>query len=102
MSSSGTLLVVEDQESARQSLVDLLRGEGYEVHEAADGNAGISKIKQLDLDIVLTDLMMPGADGLAVLKHVSELSPQTMVVIMTAHASVETAVEAIRSGAQDY
>ena len=102
MSSNGNILVVEDQESARESLVELLRGEGYDVHEATDGQEGISKINQLDLDVVLTDLMMPGADGLAVLKHVREVSPQTLVVLMTAHASVETAVEAIRAGAQDY
>ncbi|MDP9131360.1 MAG: response regulator, partial [Candidatus Binatota bacterium] len=102
MSSNGIILVVEDQESARDSLVELLRGEGYDVHEAADGEAGIVEIDHLDLDVVLTDLMMPGADGLAVLKHVREISPQTMVVIMTAHASVETAIEAIRAGAQDY
>ena len=102
MSSKGIVLVVEDQESARDSLVELLRGEGYDVHEAANGELGIGKIDHLDLDVVLTDLMMPGADGLAVLKHVREISPQTMVVIMTAHASVETAIEAIRAGAQDY
>jgi CheY-like chemotaxis protein len=87
MSSNGTILVVEDQESARESLVELLRGEGYDVHEAADGQDGISKINQLDLDVVLTDLMMPGADGLTVLKHVRDFSPQTLVVLMTAHAS---------------
>ena len=102
MSSKGTILVIEDQDSARDSLVELLRGEGYDVHEAANGEVGIGKIDRLDLDIVLTDLMMPGANGLAVLKHVREISPQTMVVIMTAHASVETAIEAIRAGAQDY
>jgi len=102
MNSTGSILVVEDQDSARESLVELLRGEGYEVHEAADGNDGIAKINELDLDVVLTDLMMPGADGLAVLKHVREFSPQTLVLLMTAHASVETAIEAIRAGAQDY
>jgi two-component system response regulator PilR (NtrC family) len=80
----------------------LLRGEGYEVHEAADGTAGIALVDQLDLDLVLTDLMMPGADGMAVLRHTREISPQTLVILMTAHASVETAVEAIRLGAQDY
>src|SRR5512134_1617962 len=99
---SGTILVVEDQQSARESLAELLRGEGFEVHEAADGNAGIAVVDQLDLDLILTDLMMPGADGLAVLRHVREISPQTMVILMTAHASVETAVEAMRLGAQDY
>jgi len=102
MTAIGSVLVVEDQDSARESLVELLRGEGYEVHEAADGTDGIAKINQLDLDVVLTDLMMPGADGLTVLKHVREFSPQTLVILMTAHASVETAIEAIRAGAQDY
>jgi len=99
---NGTVLVVEDQESARESLVELLRGEGYEVHEAADGNAALALVDRLDLDVVLTDLSMPGADGIAVLRHIREFSPQTLVIIMTAHATVETAVEAIRLGAQDY
>jgi two-component system response regulator PilR (NtrC family) len=98
----GSILVVEDQQSARESLAELLRGEGYEVHEAADGSSGIALVDQLDLDLVLTDLMMPGADGMAVLRHTREISPQTLVILMTAHASVETAVEAIRLGAQDY
>jgi two-component system response regulator PilR (NtrC family) len=98
----GTVLVVEDQDSARESLADLLRGEGYEVYEAADGNAAIALIDQHDLDLVLTDLMLPGSDGMAVLRHVREVSPQTLVLLMTAHASVETAIEAIHLGAQDY
>ena len=98
----GTVLVVEDQNSARESLAELLRGEGYEVHEAADGNAAISLVNQLDLDLVLTDLTMPGSDGIGVLRHIRDASPQTLVILMTAHASVETAVEAIRLGAQDY
>jgi DNA-binding NtrC family response regulator len=102
MNSNGSILVAEDQDSARESLVELLRGEGYEVHEAADGNAAISLIDKLDLDLVLTDLMMPGADGIAVMKHVRDLAPQTLVMIMSAHATVETAIEAIRLGAQDY
>ena len=99
---TGTILVVEDQESARESLVDLLNGEGFEVHAAADGRAGIELVDQYDLDLVLTDLAMPGADGIAVLRHIREISPQTLVILMTAHATVETAVEAIRLGAQDY
>src|SRR5918996_3303566 len=102
MNSNGSILVAEDQDSARESLVELLKGEGYEVHEAADGNAAISLIDKLDLDLVLTDLMMPGADGIAVMKHVRDLAPQTLVMIMSAHATVETAIEAIRLGAQDY
>jgi two-component system response regulator PilR (NtrC family) len=99
---SGIVLVVEDQDSARESLAELLRGEGYEVHEAVDGKMAIGIIDKLDLDVILTDLMMPGADGIEVLKHAREVSPQSLVILMTAHASVETAVEAIRLGAQDY
>lgn len=99
---TGMILVVEDQDSARESLAELLRGEGYEVHEAPDGNRAISLVDQLDLDIVLTDLTMPGSDGMAVLRHVRNVSPQTLVILMTAHATVDTAVEAIRLGAQDY
>ena len=102
MNSNRSILVAEDQESARESLVELLKGEGYEVHDAADGTTAISLIDKLDLDLVLTDLMMPGADGIAVMKHVGDVSPQTLVMIMSAHATVETAIEAIRLGAQDY
>src|ERR671910_2714084 len=102
MNSNGSILVAEDQDSARESLVELLKGEGYEVHDAVDGTAAISLIDKLDLDVVLTDLMMPGADGIAVMKHVRDLAPQTLVMIMSAHATVETAIEAIRLGAQDY
>ena len=83
-------------------MVELLRGEGFEVHDAADGTTAIALIDKLDLDLVLTDLMMPGADGIAVMKHVRDVSPQTLVMIMSAHATVETAIEAIRLGAQDY
>src|SRR5918994_484815 len=102
MNSNGSILVAEDQDSARESLVELLAGEGYEVHDAPDGSAAISLVDRLDLDLVLTDLMMPGADGVAVMKHVRDISPQTLVMIMSAHATVETAIEAIRLGAQDY
>jgi two-component system response regulator PilR (NtrC family) len=99
---NGTILVVEDQDSARESLAELLRGEGYEVREAADGNVAKDLINKLDVDVILTDLMMPGADGIEVLKHAREVSPQTLIMLMTAHASVDTAVEALRLGAQDY
>src|SRR3990172_6248334 len=99
---AGNILVVEDEEAARRSLCELLREEGYQVHEAADGAAAIKLADELDLDLVLTDLRLPAADGLAVLKHVSEVSPQTLAILMTAYASVDTAVEALRLGAQDY
>jgi DNA-binding NtrC family response regulator len=96
------ILVVERQDSARESLAELLRGEGYEVYEAADGSAAITLIDQLDLDLALTDLMIGGSDGMAVLRHLRDASPQTLVILMTAHESIETSIEVIRLGAQDY
>ena len=97
-----TILVVERQDSARESLAELLRGEGYEVYAAVDGSAAIALVDQVDLDLALTDLRMGGADGKAVLRHLRDVSPQTLVIFMTAHEFVETAIEAIRFGAVDY
>ena len=97
-----TILVVEDQDAARASLAELLRGAGYEVYEAENGKIAKELIGKHDLDVIVTDLMMPESDGIDVLKHTREISPQTLIMLMTAHASVDTAVEALRLGAQDY
>ena len=80
----------------------MLQEEGYQVYEAADGNAALKTLEEVDVDLVLTDLRMPGVDGLTVLKKVRETHPQTMVMLMTAYASVDTVVDALRLGAQDY
>ena len=98
----GSILVADDEAVARQSVVEVLQEEGYQVYEAADGQAAIEALEELDLDLVLCDLKMPGADGLSVLKRVRERYPQTMFMLMTAYGSVETSVEALRLGAQDY
>jgi len=98
----GTIIVADDESLARQSVAELLREEGYHVYEAADGQAALQLLEEVDVDLILSDLRMPGVDGLALLQKVRELYPQTMVVLMTAYASVETVVEALRLGAQDY
>jgi two-component system response regulator PilR (NtrC family) len=98
----GTIVIADDEALARQSVAEFLREEGYQVYEAADGHAALQLLEQIDADLILSDLRMPGADGLAVLQQVRERYPQTMVVLMTAYASVETVVEALRLGAQDY
>jgi DNA-binding NtrC family response regulator len=98
----GTIVVADDEALACQSVAEFLREEGYQVYEAADGQAALQLLEQVDADLILSDLRMPGADGLAVLQKVRELYPQTMVVLMTAYASVDTVVEALRLGAQDY
>jgi DNA-binding NtrC family response regulator len=102
MTMLGTIVVADDEALARQSIVEFLREEGYQVYEAADGQAALQLLEQVDVDLILSDLRMPGVDGLAVLQKVREVYPQTMVVLMTAYASVETVVEALRLGAQDY
>lgn len=98
----GTILVADDEALARESVTGILQDEGYRVHEAADGETALKILEDVDIDLVLCDLKMPGYDGLTVLKRVRELYPQTMVMLMTAYASVDTVVEALRLGAQDY
>ena len=102
MTMLGTIVVADDEALARQSVAELLREEGYHVYEAADGQAALQLLEEVDVDLILSDLRMPGVDGLGILKKVREVYPQTMLVLMTAYASVETVVEALRLGAQDY
>jgi two-component system response regulator PilR (NtrC family) len=96
------ILVADDEPGIRESLAEVLRDAGYRVETAADGTSALAALEANDFSIVVTDLRMPGTDGLTVLKRAREMSPQTIVVIMTAHASVDTAVEALRAGAFDY
>jgi two-component system response regulator PilR (NtrC family) len=96
------ILVADDEPGVRESLAEVLRDAGYDVQTAADGGAALAALESRDFGIVITDLRMPGADGLAVLKRAREISPQTLVLVMTAHGSVDTAVEALRGGATDY
>jgi DNA-binding NtrC family response regulator len=99
---SGSILVAEDETTLRKNICEALEEEGYHVQQAPGGNDALKLVEGADFDVVLTDLRMPGIDGLSVLKHVREVSPQTLVVIMTAFASVDTALEALRLGVQDY
>jgi DNA-binding NtrC family response regulator len=96
------ILVADDEPGVRESLAEVLRDAGYVVQTAADGGAAVKAVEEHDFGVVITDLRMPGADGLAVLKRARDISPQTLVLVMTAHGSVDTAVEALRSGATDY
>ncbi len=96
------ILVADDEPGVRESLAEVLRDAGYSVETAADGTEALAAIDRQEFGVVVTDLRMPGADGLEVLRRAHDVSPQTAVVVMTAHASVETAVEALRAGAADY
>jgi len=98
----GTILVADDEAAIRDSLSEVLREEKYEVVEVADGLGAIEALQERDFDLVIADLRMPGADGLEVLRRARERAPQTLVILVTAYASLETAVEALRQGAHDY
>jgi two-component system response regulator PilR (NtrC family)/two-component system response regulator HydG len=102
MSTRGTILIADDEALARQSIADILREEGYQTYEAADGQAALDMLEEMEVDVILSDLKMPKVDGLSLLHVVRDRYPQTMVLLMTAYASVETVVEALRLGAQDY
>lgn len=96
------ILVVDDERDICRALDFLLRAEGYNVITASSGEEAIKKIKTEHFDVVLTDLKMERIDGIGVLEKVKELSSDTAVIIMTAFASVESAVEAMKKGAADY
>lgn len=95
------ILVVDDKENMRRLLTTIL-GDQHEVTVAGDGEAALSLLERERFDVVLTDVRMPRADGLQVLRWVKERWPETVVVVMTAYASIGAAVEAIKLGAFDY
>ena len=96
------ILVVDDEKSLRDFLRIMLRKEGYEVVVAENGQEAVRLFHQKVFDLVLTDIKMPGMDGLDVLKAVKEISQDVVVLMITAFASTETAVEAMKQGAYDY
>jgi UDP-3-O-[3-hydroxymyristoyl] N-acetylglucosamine deacetylase len=96
------VLVVDDEASIRRSLEGILKDEGMQVIEAADGAAGIAMVLRHKPCLVLLDIWMPGIDGLETLKKIKELSPTTPVVMISGHATISTAIAATQSGAADF
>src|SRR5271170_4030135 len=96
------ILIVDDQRNMRTTPAMMLRGAGYEVDEAADGELGSERGATEAFDVVLTDLRMGTKDGIDVLRGVKEAQPLTEVIVMTAYGTIESAVEAMRLGAFDY
>ena len=96
------ILVIDDDTSLRRVLEYNLQEEGYDVAAAASGEDGLRLFKQLQPDLVITDMKMSGMDGLKVLKSIKESSADTLVIIITAFGTVDVAVEAMKAGAYDY
>jgi DNA-binding response OmpR family regulator len=104
-----SVLIVDDEEPMRRTLSELLRLEGFRVASAKDGDEAIREFQYaLDskegtpYDLVLLDLKMPGKDGLDVLRYITQKAPETQVILLTAHGSLQSAIEALRHGAHDY
>ncbi|OGU63085.1 MAG: Fis family transcriptional regulator [Ignavibacteria bacterium RBG_13_36_8] len=96
------VLIIDDEKAIRDSLKFVLSEEGYSADTAVDGEEALQKIKNENYDIVITDIKMPKLDGMQILSKAAEISPDSFFIIMTAYASVQTAIEALRRGAFDY
>src|SRR5258708_32897720 len=103
MARTGRILVVDDEVNARTALAELLREEGFEVETAADAFKALGKYETFAPHVVVTDLKMPGMDGIELVKKVRAMEePSAAVIVMTAFGAVQTAVDAMRAGANDY
>jgi two-component system NtrC family response regulator len=96
------ILVVDDEPGIRRAVAAEMEDAGYDVVTAASGSEAVLKFREAPVDLVITDLKMDGIDGLQVLQEIKRQRPETEVMMMTAHGSMETAVEAMRAGAYDY
>ncbi len=97
-----TILIVDDDETVIEAVQASLENENYNVISAGSGKEALEKFDENEVDIIVTDIRMPEVDGLELLKRVKDRSPATKVIMMTAYASVDSAVEAMREGASDY
>lgn len=96
------ILVVDDEIHIRESISYILEKNEFDVSMAQNGEEALGFIEKNDVDIVISDISMPKLDGISLLKKITEVSPKTFVIIITAYASIETAVKALRLGAFDY
>jgi DNA-binding NtrC family response regulator len=96
------ILIVDDEPNIRQGLAEALQDQGYEIEQAASGEAALELLQMKPFDLVLVDLVMEEMDGIEVLREINRQWPQTEVVIITAHGTIETAVKALKEGAYDY
>jgi DNA-binding NtrC family response regulator len=102
MTENPSILIIDDDEAIRDSCSQALKKDGYRVKTSKDGIEGLRLFKQESFQVVLLDLKLPGADGMEVLSKIKEENPETPVIIITAYATIESAVEAMKRGAFNY
>ncbi|HEY6460486.1 MAG TPA: sigma-54 dependent transcriptional regulator, partial [Polyangiaceae bacterium] len=98
----GRILIVDDESNARAALSEILHEDGYATETAADGFKALGKLDEFSPDVVLTDLKMPGLDGIAFMEKARAAAPATVFVVMTAFGTISSAVEAMKKGAENY
>jgi DNA-binding NtrC family response regulator len=96
------ILVIDDEAIALSNMSHILQKEGYDVIACKDGESGLQAMQKTAFDLVLTDLQMPGINGMEVLQHIQETTPDTPVIMITGHATLDSAVEAMKNGAYHY
>ena len=102
MTAQERILIVDDEDQMRDLLAKVLEKNGYQVTTAPDGGSALALLEKESMDLVVTDVRMPGMDGMEALKAIKELNPDTGVIIMTAFGSIDQAVQAVKEGAHDY
>jgi len=102
MSSKGIIHVIDDEPVIHDVLAQLLTSEGYEVEISASGEEALEKFPSQSFDVILLDLLMPGMDGIEVLRRIKKVDPLAAIIIITAYGSVESAISAMKIGALDY
>lgn len=102
MTKTISILIVDDEESVRDSLYNWFIEDGYRVECAENANKALSLIEKQSFDIILADIKMPGMDGLEMMRRIKQIIPESIIIVMTAFATVDTAVKALKDGAFDY
>jgi DNA-binding NtrC family response regulator len=102
MASRGRILIVDDEANARAALSEILHEDGFTTETAADGFKALGKLGDFDPDVVLTDLKMPGLDGIGLMEKGREIAPAAVFVVMTAFGTIGSAVDAVKRGAENY
>src|SRR5262245_53551827 len=98
----GRILVVDDEANARAALSEILHDEGYQTETAADGFKALGKLEEFAPDVILTDVKMPGLDGIAFMDKARAAAPSAVFVVMTAFGTISSAVDAVKRGADNY
>lgn len=96
------ILIIDDEKAIRKTLSEILSFEGYKIDEASDGEEGLKKFRERNYDVVLCDIKMPKIDGIEFLQKAGESNPDVPVIMISGHGNIDTAVEAVKTGAYDY